>query len=50
MMIRRNIVANMIGRAWGVLSVYLFIPLYLKFLGIEAFGLVGFYSTLLGVL
>ncbi len=49
-MIRRNIVANMIGRAWGVLSVYLFVPLYLKFLGIEAFGLVGFYSTLLGVL
>ena len=40
----------MIGRAWGVVSVYLFVPLYLKFLGIEAYGLVGFYSTLLGVL
>ena len=40
----------MIARAWGVVSVYLFVPLYLKFLGIEAYGLVGFYSTLLGVL
>jgi O-antigen/teichoic acid export membrane protein len=49
-MIRRNIVANMTARAWGVISVYLFVPLYLKFLGIEAYGLVGFYSTLLGVL
>jgi len=49
-MIRQNIIANLVGRAWGVVSVYLFIPLYLKFLGIEAYGLVGFYSTLLGVL
>jgi O-antigen/teichoic acid export membrane protein len=49
-MVRQNILANMIGRAWGIISVYLFVPLYLKFLGIEAYGLVGFYSTLLGVL
>jgi O-antigen/teichoic acid export membrane protein len=49
-MIRHNIVANIIGRAWGFVSVYLFVPLYLHFLGIEAYGLVGFYSTLLGVL
>jgi O-antigen/teichoic acid export membrane protein len=48
--IRKNIIANLIGRAWGIVSVYLFIPLYLKFLGIEAYGLVGFYSTSLGVL
>src|ERR1019366_3636885 len=48
-MIRRNIVANILARGWGIVSVYLFIPLYLKFLGIEAYGLVGFYSTLLGV-
>lgn len=49
-MIRRNIIANIIARAWGFISVYLFVPLYLKFLGIEAYGLVGFYSMLLGVL
>jgi O-antigen/teichoic acid export membrane protein len=49
-MIRQNIIANFVGRAWGIVSAYLFIPLYLKFLGIEAYGLVGFYSTLLGVL
>ncbi len=49
-MVRRNILANYIGRTWVVVSVYIFVPLYLKFLGIEAYGLIGFYSTLLGVL
>lgn len=49
-MIKKNILANIIGRAWAFLSVYLFVPLYLKFLGIEAYGLIGFYSALLGVL
>ena len=49
-MLRQNILANIIARGWGVISVYLFVPLYLKFLGIEAYGLVGFYSTLLSVL
>lgn len=49
-MIKRNIFANLAGRAWGFISVYLFVPLYLKYLGVEAYGLVGFYSTLLGVL
>lgn len=47
---RRNITANIVGRAWGVTSVYIFVPLYLRFLGIEAYGMVGFYSTLLAVL
>jgi O-antigen/teichoic acid export membrane protein len=49
-MIQQNIFANMIGRAVAVASVYLFVPLYLRFLGIEAYGLVGFYSALLGLL
>jgi hypothetical protein len=49
-MIQQNIIANIIGRVMGIVSVYLFVPIYLKFLGIETFGLVGFYSTLLGVL
>jgi O-antigen/teichoic acid export membrane protein len=49
-MIRKNILANFAGRAWGFVSVYLFVPIYLKYMGVEAYGLVGFYSTLLGVL
>lgn len=49
-MIRKNIIANILARGWGVISVYLFVPLYLKFLGVEAYGLIGFYSILLGIL
>jgi O-antigen/teichoic acid export membrane protein len=48
--IRKNIYANFVGQIWAFISVYLFVPLYLKYLGIEAFGLVGFYSTLLGLM
>ena len=49
-MMRRNIAANVIARGWSIISAYLFIPLYLRFLGIEAYGLVGFYATLGAVL
>ena len=45
----KNIVANYLGRGWAVLSVYLFIPFYIQMLGIEAYGVVGFYSMLFGV-
>lgn len=50
MRIQRNILANFLGRAWGFAAVYLFVPVYLRFLGIDGYGLVGFYSTLLGVI
>lgn len=46
----RNIVANLIGRVWITLLGIFFVPLYLKFMGIEAYGLVGFFATLQGVL
>src|SRR6185312_1667874 len=49
-MIKRNIAANVLGRVWGIVSVYLFIPLYLEYLGVDAYGLVGFYSILMAVL
>lgn len=49
-MLRRNVFANLLGNAWGVISIFLFIPFYISILGIEAYGLVGFYATLIGVL
>lgn len=48
--IRKNIVANYLGKGWSVVSVYVFVPFYLHFLGVEAYGLVGFYAVLHGVL
>ena len=48
--IQKNIGANYVGQAWGLISVFLFVPFYIKFLGMESYGLVGFYITLMGVL
>ncbi len=42
--------ANAFGRLWTFISTLIFIPLYIKFLGIELYGVVGFYSILLSVL
>jgi len=43
---KRNLVANVAGLGWSALMGLLCIPLYIKFMGIEAFGLVGFYIML----
>ncbi|MCX6319803.1 MAG: oligosaccharide flippase family protein [Bacteroidetes bacterium] len=43
-----NIIANLIGKVWvGGIGLIL-APVYIKFLGIESYGLVGFYGTLIG--
>ena len=47
---RTNLLANYTGRISSAAFSIIFVPLYVKFLGIEAFGLVGFYTTLIGVL
>ena len=49
-MLRKNVLANLFSNIWGVISVFIFVPIYIKFLGIEAYGLVGFYATLIGFL
>jgi len=47
--LRRNVAANLVGRAWVMALGIAFIPVYLHFLGIEAYGLVGFFATLQAV-
>jgi O-antigen/teichoic acid export membrane protein len=44
--LKKNIIANYIGRAWPALLAIILIPVYIDFLGIEAYGLVGFFTTL----
>ena len=48
--LNKNIIANITSRGISFISTYLFTPLFLYFLGIESFGLVGFFSTLMGIL
>jgi O-antigen/teichoic acid export membrane protein len=47
--LQRNIAANFAGRIWTALVGVAFIPLYIHFMGIEAYGLVGFFTTLQGL-
>ena len=46
MSVRKNLVANFAGSVWTGLMSLLFIPIYVRLMGIEAYGLVGFYVTL----
>ncbi|MEN8215666.1 MAG: hypothetical protein ABFS56_04685 [Pseudomonadota bacterium] len=47
--IKLNIIANFAGKAWTVLMSLAFVPLYIKFIGVEAYGLIGFFVTLQAV-
>lgn len=46
----KNILVNYLGRTWSALLGIVLIPIYIKFIGIEAYGLVGFFATLSSVL
>lgn len=46
MALRRNLVANYLGQGWTALMSLAFIPLYIKYLGIEAYGLIGLFAVL----
>jgi O-antigen/teichoic acid export membrane protein len=45
-MVRRNILANTLGRGWATILGVAVLPLYLRLLGAEAYGLVGLYGTI----
>ena len=46
MRLRGNLLAGFAGSAWTALIGLAVIPLYLEFLGMEAYGLIGFFMTL----
>ena len=46
MSIKKNIIANYFGQFYVTLIGIFLVPLYLKYMGAEAYGLVGFYATL----
>ena len=46
---RLNLGANLLGKGWAALMGIAFIPLYIKFMGIESYGLLGFFTTLQAV-
>ena len=45
-LVQKNIIANFMGKVWVTIVTYLSIPFYIKLLGIESYGLIGFNVTL----
>ena len=46
MSLKKNLVANYIGQGWQALMGLAFVPLYIRYLGIEAYGLIGIFALL----
>ena len=49
-LVKQNIMANFAGKAWTSILSLVFIPLYIKFMGIEAYGLIGIFISLIALL
>jgi O-antigen/teichoic acid export membrane protein len=48
--LRRNVIANYVGKLWSIASVYVFVPFYIQILGVDSYGLIAFYSVALAIL
>lgn len=45
-----KILSNYLGKIWNLLSVFIFVPVYIYFLGIESYAIIGFYALILGLI
>ena len=45
-----KIISNYGSRLWSMFSVFIFVPIYIKFFGIENYAVIGFYTLLLGII
>jgi O-antigen/teichoic acid export membrane protein len=46
--LKKNVVANYLGQGWQALMGLAFVPLYIRYLGIESYGLIGIYALMQG--
>jgi O-antigen/teichoic acid export membrane protein len=46
MKLGKNLIAGLAGSIWTAVVALAVVPLYIKYLGIEAYGLIGFFSTM----
>jgi O-antigen/teichoic acid export membrane protein len=44
--LKKNVIANFLGQGFTALMGLVFIPLYIKYMGVEAYGLIGFYAVM----
>lgn len=48
--LRLNVVANYGGKFWSIASVYIFLPVYVRLLGMDAYGLIAFNAIALALI
>ena len=46
LLLKRNMIANYLGQGWSAVMAIIFIPLYIDYLGIEAYGLIGLFTVM----
>lgn len=46
MSLKRNLLANYLGQGWVSLMGLAFVPIYIRYLGMEAYGLIGLFAVL----
>ena len=46
MSLKKNVIANFLGQGWTGLMALGFIPVYIKYLGVESYGLIGVFVAL----
>ncbi|MBP2546895.1 lipopolysaccharide biosynthesis protein [Acinetobacter guillouiae] len=45
-----KILSNYIGKMWSLISVFIFVPVYIHFLGVENYAIIGLYSLILALI
>jgi O-antigen/teichoic acid export membrane protein len=48
--LKANIIANFVGNGWAAVIGLVFVPIYLKYIGAEGYGLIGIFASLQVVL
>lgn len=47
---KKNIIANFIGKLWGLFANFLFVPIYIKLLGFSSYSVISFTLVLAGII
>ena len=45
-----NILSNYLAKVWGIISVFIFVPFYIKLLGLESYAVINFYTVILTIM
>ena len=47
---KKNILANFMGKFWAMISGFLFVPLYIRYLGFENYSIISFTLIISGLM